>query len=83
MIHNWWRFLIHIPIGIAAYRLVKESGWLGFIFIILFVVYEENEDTHINDFAYPDYQGAMGGILFMLILNEIKRRRNDACNSQV
>ena len=72
LIHSLWRFLIHIPIGITAYKLCKKNGILGLVFILLFIAYEESEDNYLSDKAYKDYQGAMGGLSLMLFLDRRK-----------
>lgn len=70
------RLLMHIPVGlviIAAFILGFILGLppiaaaifgvgLGFAFLIGFIIYELNEDTHTEDRAFYDILGALFGM---------------------
>lgn len=56
------RILIHIPIGLIIAFLSKIDTILPLCFTILFLIYEVNEDKHLNDNAYKDISGALIGL---------------------
>ena len=58
------RVLIHIPIG-----LLLGIPLLGLPLLIVFVHYEENEDSHTSDEAWKDYYGALAGMTITTILS--------------
>jgi len=71
IIWDWYRFFLHLPLGIAAYRMAKKSPMAALSLVILFIVYELNEDDYIKDHAYKDLQGMMAGMIVYLLKEEV------------
>jgi len=56
---NIKRILIHIPVGMLIPFL---AAGVAIVFGAGFILYELNEDWHLNDQAYIDLQGFLIGI---------------------
>ena len=55
------RLLLHVPVGIFNAWLFTVLVHFGWAFLLLFVVYELNEDKRIKDSAYKDIIGWLYG----------------------
>ena len=72
MIWDWYRFLLHVPLGIAVYQVAKKRPMAALSLTILFIAYELSEDEHIQDHAYKDLQGAIGGLILNMLTDLAK-----------
>lgn len=61
-IWSWYRFLLHIPVGVTIYKLGKKNPAAAVSLTALFIAYEQSEQSSNIDRAYPDYQGAAFGV---------------------
>lgn len=63
------RFLLHILVGVLFYIIALIIPPLTLGVVLLFCFYEITEDWHIKDGAHKDIQGAIGGVIIMVILH--------------
>ena len=67
---NWKsiaRCLMHIPVGIFNAWLFIWGAHIGWAFLMVFMVYELNEDWRIKDNAYIDIIGWLWGFAAFVI----------------
>lgn len=60
------RCLTHIPVGIGIVWLILLEGYyalIGISLLLIFLVYQINEDFCIKDYAYPDIAGCGWGLI--------------------
>lgn len=62
------RFLLHIPVGFVFSVLSFLTTLNAIGFLILWIIYELNEDFHIKDQAWKDIPGFMTGLTLGAIL---------------
>lgn len=77
IIWDWYRMLLHMPLGIAIGMMGKDNPSAAVSFMWLFVAYELNEDMHLKDGAYKDIQGVLAGILAFYIYDRVLGNEGD------
>jgi len=65
---DWTRFFLHLPVGAIQIVAFLAGNGIGFAFLIMFIVYELNEDiVHLKDCAFKDIIGWLFGFVAGLI----------------
>lgn len=57
------RILLHVPIGMFNAWALAKTPHIGWAFLLMFVLYEINEDWHIKDQAWYDLRGWLWGFV--------------------
>lgn len=67
------RIIVHLPVGIFNAWLFTLGTAYGFAFLLMFLLYEINEDWHIRDSAYLDLASWMWGFVIGTVMMGILR----------
>ncbi len=65
---NLARLLLHLPVGAFNAWLFSQGPALGAAFLLMFAVYELNEDMRLKDGAWKDIAGWLWGYAIYLVL---------------
>ena len=65
---DWFRLILHIPVGMICFIALGINWALGVIFFGGFMLYELNQDKHKKDLAYKDIIGFEIGLGASIVL---------------
>ena len=69
------RFLLHVPVGMLAAKMLRDDPPMGAVFSGMFALYEVAENQDIQDQLWKDVNGFLGGMALEYGIHKLRKRK--------